>query len=126
MAGLELARECMRLDRDLSVLYVSASELNEDHRIDIVGRKPGFLLKPFNGNDLRRKVKELLLTETTLQPSSAAKPESFSRQVRVRPQTLHPFLFEVRAWASPVSFDEGWYTRTATRLGATVKEDGPT
>jgi DNA-binding response OmpR family regulator len=77
LSGLELAHECTRLDRDLSVLYVSTSELNEDLRMGILGRKRGFLLKPFDGNDLRRKVKELLLTETTLQPAGAAKPESF-------------------------------------------------
>ena len=84
LPGLELVRECTRLDRDLSILYISRSEPNEDLRRDILGRKRGFLLKPFNGSDLRRKVTELLLAETALQPSSAAKPNSLSRQVGIR------------------------------------------
>ncbi len=83
-SGLELVRECTLLDRDLSVLYISATEPNEDLRRDILGRKHGFLLKPFDKNDLRRKVTELLLTETTLQPSRAAKSQTLSRHVGIR------------------------------------------
>lgn len=49
LSGLELARECTRLDRDLSVLYVSASELNSDFRNDMLGRKRGLLLKHLAG-----------------------------------------------------------------------------
>jgi DNA-binding NtrC family response regulator len=83
-SGLELVRECTRLDRDLSVLYISGAEPNDDLRRDILGRKRGFLLKPFDENDLRRKVTELLLTETTLQPSRAAKLNTLSRSAGMR------------------------------------------
>jgi CheY-like chemotaxis protein len=70
MSGLELARECTRLNRELRVLYVSGSEPNEELREDLQGRKRGFLAKPFRGSDLLRKARELLLAESTGQVSA--------------------------------------------------------
>jgi two-component system, cell cycle response regulator CpdR len=67
MSGLELARGCTRINRDLSVLYVSGSEPNEELREELKGRKRGFLGKPFRGSDLLRKTKELFLAEPILQ-----------------------------------------------------------
>jgi CheY-like chemotaxis protein len=69
MSGLELARACTRLNHDLRVLYVSGSEPDEELREDLQGRKRGFLAKPFRGNDLLRKARELLLAESTGQLS---------------------------------------------------------
>lgn len=63
MSGLELARECSRLCNDLSVLYVSGSRPDEELQADLQTPKRGFLAKPFRGNDLLRKAKELLLIE---------------------------------------------------------------
>ena len=65
MSGLELARVCTRLNRDLGVLYVSGSEPDEDLREDLLGRKRGFLAKPFRGTELLRKARELLLASET-------------------------------------------------------------
>jgi two-component system cell cycle sensor histidine kinase/response regulator CckA len=64
MSGLELARECTRLNRELRVLYVSGAEPDEDLREDLQGRKRDFLAKPFRGRDLLRKARELLLAES--------------------------------------------------------------
>jgi len=63
MNGLELARECARLSSELSVLYISGSNPDEELTADLGGRKRGFLGKPFRGDELRRKAKELLLME---------------------------------------------------------------
>ena len=70
MSGLELARECTRLNHELRVLYVSGSEPDEELREDLQGRKRGFLAKPFRGSDLLRKARELLLAESTGQLSA--------------------------------------------------------
>jgi CheY-like chemotaxis protein len=63
MTGLELARECSRLNSELKVLYISGSSPDEELRADLEERKRGFLAKPFRGADLLRKAKELLLME---------------------------------------------------------------
>jgi CheY-like chemotaxis protein len=64
MSGLELARECSRLCCGLRVLYVSGSRPDEDLQADLRAPKRGFLAKPFRGQDLLRKVRELLLVES--------------------------------------------------------------
>jgi CheY-like chemotaxis protein len=64
MSGLELARECLRLRSELSVLYVSGSGPDEELQADLQGRKRGFLAKPFCNSDLRSKARELLLSES--------------------------------------------------------------
>jgi len=64
MSGLELARECARLNRELGVLYVSGSQPDEELQEDLRGCRRGFLAKPFHGRDLLRKARELLLAET--------------------------------------------------------------
>ena len=64
MSGLELARECSRLYGGLRVLYVSGCRPDEDLRADLQAPKRGFLAKPFRGNDLLRKARELLLVES--------------------------------------------------------------
>ncbi len=69
MSGLELARECSRLCRELSVLYVSGSPPDEELQADLQTRKRGFLAKPFRGDDLLRKARELLLIQSTGQPA---------------------------------------------------------
>jgi CheY-like chemotaxis protein len=69
MSGLELARECLRLRRELSVLYVSGSHPDEELKADLQAGKRGFLAKPFRGTELLRKARELLLVELTGQLS---------------------------------------------------------
>ena len=64
MTGLELARECARLNSELSVLYVSGSNPDDELRTDLEERKRGFLAKPFRRDELRRAAKELLLMES--------------------------------------------------------------
>ena len=81
MTGLELARECSRLNSELSVLYVSGSSPHEELRADLEGPKRGFLAKPFRGTDLLRKAKELLMME----PAASWPPAklAFGRAVSV-------------------------------------------
>jgi len=69
MSGLELARECLRLYGELSVLYVSGSGPDEDLQAELQARKRGFLAKPFRGAELLRKTRELLLSESNPQLS---------------------------------------------------------
>jgi CheY-like chemotaxis protein len=71
MSGLDLARECARLNRGVGVLYVSGSEPDDELREDLQVRRRGFVAKPFRGRDLLRKARELLLIESTTpaQPS---------------------------------------------------------
>jgi CheY-like chemotaxis protein len=65
MSGLELARECTRLNRELGVLYVSGSPPDEGLQEDLQRCRRGFIAKPFHGRDLLRKARELLLTGST-------------------------------------------------------------
>lgn len=64
MSGLELARECLRLRRELSVLYVSGSRPDKELQADLQAGKRGFLAKPFRAAELLRKARELLLVES--------------------------------------------------------------
>jgi len=72
MSGLELARECSRLRDGLRVLYVSGSRPDEELNADLQARQRGFLAKPFRGNDLLRKARELLLVESAGQLTLSA------------------------------------------------------
>jgi len=72
MSGLELARECSRLRDGLRVLYVSGSWPDEELNADLQARQRGFLAKPFRGNDLLRKARELLLVESAGQLTLSA------------------------------------------------------
>ncbi|HSR05553.1 MAG TPA: response regulator [Bryobacteraceae bacterium] len=65
MSGLELARECTRLHRELGVLYISGSPPDEELRRDLQGCRRGFIAKPFHARDLLRKARELSLTGST-------------------------------------------------------------
>lgn len=65
MSGLALAHECSRLNRELGVLYISDSPPDKKLQEDLQGCRRGFILKPFQGRDLLRKARELLLTEST-------------------------------------------------------------
>jgi len=69
MSGLELARECLRIRGELSVLYVSGSSPDEELQADLQGRKRAFLAKPFCNSDLRSTARELLLAESAGQLS---------------------------------------------------------
>jgi CheY-like chemotaxis protein len=60
MSGLELARACSRLCCELSVLYVSGSRPDELLQADLQTPRRGFLAKPFRGDDLLRKARELV------------------------------------------------------------------
>jgi CheY-like chemotaxis protein len=72
MSGLELARECLRLRCELSVLYVSGSHPDEELQTDLQACKRGFLAKPFRAAELLRKARELLLVASNGQHSSGA------------------------------------------------------
>lgn len=63
MNGLELARECSAVNPELIVLYVSGSYPADELSSDLQGRRRGFLAKPFRGDVLLRKTKEMLLME---------------------------------------------------------------
>ena len=69
MSGLQLARDCSLLCNELRVLYVSGSRPDEELQADLQGCKRGFVAKPFRGNDLLRKARELLLVESAGQMS---------------------------------------------------------
>jgi CheY-like chemotaxis protein len=61
MTGLELARACSGRDRHVGVLYMSGSEPDEELRADLRTSRRAFLLKPFRGDELLRKVKKLFV-----------------------------------------------------------------
>jgi CheY-like chemotaxis protein len=63
MSGLELARECSLLFRELSVLYISGSRPDPLLQADLQAHGRGFLAKPFRVNELLSKARELLLLE---------------------------------------------------------------
>lgn len=70
MTGLELARECLRLNSKLSILYISGSHPDGGLRSGLESGKCGFLAKPFRKDELLRKARELLLMDpATLWPS---------------------------------------------------------
>jgi len=61
MSGLELARECSRLFKELRVLYVSGSQPGEELQADLQAGRSAFLAKPFHGQELLCKTRALLL-----------------------------------------------------------------
>jgi DNA-binding response OmpR family regulator len=60
MSGLELARECSRLFSALRVLYVSGSRPDGELLADLQAGRKDFLAKPFRGQELLRKARELI------------------------------------------------------------------
>ena len=67
MSGLELARECARIDAAVRVLYISGSRPGRELQADLHAPMRDFLGKPFRGGELVRKVRELLLIEPAKQ-----------------------------------------------------------
>jgi CheY-like chemotaxis protein len=61
MTGLELARACARRDRNVGVLYMSGSGPDEELQAELGTHRRAFLLKPFRGDELLHKVKELFV-----------------------------------------------------------------
>jgi CheY-like chemotaxis protein len=61
MTGLELARACARRNRNVGVLFMSGSGPDEELKADIAAFRRAFLLKPFRGDELLRKVRELFV-----------------------------------------------------------------
>jgi CheY-like chemotaxis protein len=72
MSGVELARECSRLSCELCVLYISGSRPDEALQADLAAPKRAFLAKPFRGDDLLQKVRELLLLRSPDRASTRA------------------------------------------------------
>jgi len=60
MSGLELARECSRHRSQLGVLYLSGCRPDEELEADLHEPRRGFLAKPFRGEELLRKAREVL------------------------------------------------------------------
>jgi DNA-binding NtrC family response regulator len=60
MTGLELAQACARRNPRVAVLYISGALPNEELQEDLATRRRAFLAKPFGGEALLRKVRELL------------------------------------------------------------------
>ena len=60
MSGLELARACSHLFGRLRVLYVSGSRPDIELLADLQAGRNGFLAKPFHGQELLRKARELI------------------------------------------------------------------
>ena len=71
MTGLELARECSLLFRELSVLYISGARPDPLLEADLKERKRGFLGKPFRSQELLSKARQLLLAESNGQVSAS-------------------------------------------------------
>jgi CheY-like chemotaxis protein len=60
MSGLELARACSRHSSQLGVLYVSACRPDDELQVDLKAPRRAFLAKPFRGEELLRKAREVL------------------------------------------------------------------
>jgi CheY-like chemotaxis protein len=60
MTGLELARQCCRLNGELSVLYISGSSPGDDLQADLAVGNRAFLAKPFRQSDLLSSARALL------------------------------------------------------------------
>jgi CheY-like chemotaxis protein len=63
MNGLELGRQCAAFDSALPVLYISGGQPDQELRVESAKGKRGFLAKPFRGEELLRKVREMLLMQ---------------------------------------------------------------
>jgi len=61
MSGLELGRECAALNPVLPMLFISGDYPDHELRAEVEKGNRGFLAKPFRGEGLMRKVKEMLL-----------------------------------------------------------------
>jgi len=73
MTGLELSRECCKLNGGMGVLYVSGSMPGDDLLGDLDAGRRGFLAKPFRPSDLLRSAKTVLAME----PVAALTGESY-------------------------------------------------
>ncbi len=60
MTGLELAQACARRDPGVAVLFISGSLPSEELQEYSGTQRRAFLAKPFGGDEMLRKVKELL------------------------------------------------------------------
>ncbi len=80
MSGLELARECSSVCRELSVLYISGARPDEQVEADLGMPRRGFLAKPFRANELLRKARELLIEQSS--PLSSP-PERFKEAAQL-------------------------------------------
>jgi|KBSMisStaDraftv2_1062788.scaffolds.fasta_scaffold96371_6 CheY-like chemotaxis protein len=63
MNGLDLGRECRALNSALPVLLISGAHPDQELRAEYEKGKWGFLAKPFRGEELLRRVKEMLLMQ---------------------------------------------------------------
>jgi CheY-like chemotaxis protein len=77
VTGVQLARECTRLNSQLSVLYISGARPDEELRADLENPKRGFLAKPFRKEELLFKANELLITE----PAAPREGARWSKQL---------------------------------------------
>jgi CheY-like chemotaxis protein len=68
MSGLELARECSLLGSELRVLFVSGSHPDDELQQELQAPQREFLAKPFRGDELLRKARQLLLSESNGNP----------------------------------------------------------
>jgi CheY-like chemotaxis protein len=63
MTGMDLARACARRNPLVVVLYLSGSRPDEELQAELETCGRAFLAKPFRGDDLLRKARELLATD---------------------------------------------------------------
>jgi len=60
MSGLELARECSSHRSQVGILYLSGHHPDEKLEADLHAPRRAFLAKPFRGEELLRKAREVL------------------------------------------------------------------
>ena len=79
MSGLALARQCSHICSDLAVLYVSGSHPDKELDLDLQGPRRAFIGKPFRGDDMLRKARELLLHRIQSIPPESLRVQKSSR-----------------------------------------------
>jgi two-component system, cell cycle sensor histidine kinase and response regulator CckA len=94
MTGVELSRECCRLNRAMGVLYVSGSMPGDDLLGDLDAGRRGFLAKPFRQSDLLRSAKTVLAME----PAGALSGEN-------HPTGKNRLSAEQGLWLEPLSME---------------------
>src|SRR5665213_136511 len=82
MKGLELARACARRHGDVGVLYISGSCPNDELQADLEMGRRAFLAKPFRGDDLLLKARELLAPGSGWNARLPRKPQLAIQLVR--------------------------------------------
>ena len=60
MSTLELAQECVRLNTDAAVLFISTDTQDKKFPIELTSGRCALLAQPFRGEELLRAVRELL------------------------------------------------------------------